>query len=105
MADCMEQGCGCQHTGSTCTNISEQYADVSLLVKVTPSATIGKVQTDCCGDPVVTVRQTCGCGSCEITIMQSICIRIPVEYQTMVEAGEPEVNCKHVAYSGAAACR
>lgn len=86
----------------TCTSVSRQYADVCLPVKVDPFAVIGEVKTECCGEPVVTVRQGCGCGGCEITVMQSICISIPVEYGTTIEAGKPAVNCKRPSAGGGA---
>lgn len=80
--------------GKDCTSISTQYTDIHLPVKVKPWANIGEVQTDCCGDPIVTLHKACGCGWCEITIMQQVCITIPVEYTTTVEMGELAVNCK-----------
>ena len=99
------QSCGCPEDAAACTTVSEQHADVSLPVKVKPYAVLGEVTTDCCGEPVVTVKQSCGCIGCEITITQSLCISIPVEYGASVEAGEIAVVCKRTPGGGCTPCR
>lgn len=70
-------------------------AEVSLPVRLQPNAAIGEISTECCGEPVVTVRQFCGsrCG-CEIVITQTVCVSIPVEYGAEAQAGDPGVICR-----------
>lgn len=95
-----EQICVCPDESVTCTSVSAQYADINIPIKAKPYASIGTVTTDCCGEPIVTVRQACGCCGCEITITQSLCIKIPVVYGTTVEVGKFEVNCKEAPGNG-----
>lgn len=78
-----------------CVSVSTQMAEVSLPVRLQPSASVGEIFTECCGEPVVTVRQFCGsrCG-CEIVITQTICVSIPVEYGAEVHPGDPCVICR-----------
>lgn len=88
----------------TCTAVSAQYADVSLPVQVKPYAVVEQVETVCCGDPVVAVRRAsdCGCTGCEITITQSVCVRLSVKYGTDAEAGDVMVSCRQTPAGGCA---
>lgn len=78
-----------------CLRISTQMADVSLPVRLRPSAVIGEIRTECCCEPSVSVRPL-GCGrcGCEIVITQTVCISIPVEYGAEAQAGDPMVICR-----------
>lgn len=81
----------------TCTVVTSQYADVSVPMKLKPYANVGELVTECCGEPVIALRScqgaNCSCG-CEITITQTICIRIPMEYGTETDVGDTTAICK-----------
>lgn len=81
----------------TCTSVTSQYADVSVPLKLSPYANVGALVTECCGEPVLALRPcqsgNCSCG-CEITITQTICIRIPIEYGTAADVGGTTAICK-----------
>lgn len=92
-----QEACSREKESLTCTSITSQYADVSVPLKLMPYAVVGKLVTECCGEPVVALRQCQGsstsCG-CEITITQVVCTRIPVEYGVEADVGDTAVICK-----------
>lgn len=91
----LTEDCRCECSGSTCQSTVAQFADLSLPVKLKPYALLGRASTTCCGDPVVTIKQSCSCtAGCEIIITQGICISIPVEYGTVIDPGELIVYCR-----------
>lgn len=97
MEEQMQGACVGQKENPTCTSMSTYYADVSVPLKVMPYAVVGTIKTECCGDTTISFRSNqgtgCTCG-CEITITQTLCIRIPVEYGTTADAGDTCVVCK-----------
>ncbi|MEG0830641.1 MAG: hypothetical protein RSD88_08660 [Anaerovoracaceae bacterium] len=84
----------------TCTSVHSQCAEVSVPLELKPYATLGELETECCGEPIITLHQnqgsTCSCG-CELTITQSVCIRIPLEYGTKADVGETTSCCKRTS--------
>ncbi len=103
--------CGCdekeiddQHG---CTKTTFQYAEVKIPVKVTPYAKVGKIETQCCGNPVVK-RKQCDESKCEvcceIEISQGLCVKIPIEYRSVTVIGEQRVKCDTVA-DGCECCK
>lgn len=92
-----QEPCGSLKENLTCTSVSAQYADVGVPIKLRPSATVGNLETECCGAPALSIRpwqgENCSCG-CEVIITQTICMRIPVIYDTVADIGEITVNCK-----------
>ena len=77
-----------------CSNTVFQYADVNASLEITPYTIIGKVQTECCGDPVVCCKKNHACSSCEIIITQKVRIKIPISYGVTASKGEEKINCK-----------
>ncbi len=105
--DCIEDECPCsKHCGCMdekeiedqhgCTKTTFQFAEVKVPVKVTPYAKVGKIETQCCGNPVV-IRKQCDEGRCEmcceIDICQGICVKIPIEYRSVTVIGEQSIKC------------
>ena len=84
------ESCDCQQ--SECGKMACQYADVCVPIELKPNATIGKVETECCGDPYVLCRQKSG-NMCEILIKQRVEIRIPVTYSVIACIGENMIDC------------
>ena len=85
--------CARRPASGGCVGFGTQYADVALPVKLSPIAKTGKIITECCGEPSVTLNP-CSCGGCAILIRQTIRMTIPVEYGACAESGEPAVNCR-----------
>lgn len=108
MGNQAQEPCDRQNDGITCTNVSTQYADMSVPVRLKPYAIVGEVETECCGDAVITQRQcqgsVCPCG-CEMTITQAVCIHIPIEYGTNAEIGDTVVVCKKTSGCNTPPCR
>ena len=69
------------------------YTGVSLPVEIEPKATVGEVETVCCGDPIV--KKDCDDCSCHrVTITQNFFIKIPICYQVKTSVGKCESSCK-----------
>ncbi len=102
-----EDDCDCNHGPEYeykdqhgCTKVTYQYAEVSVPIKVTPYAKVGKIETKCCGTPVLTESNDCGCnGGCELEICQTICVKIPIEYRSLTSIGDHKVKCGEAAHS------
>lgn len=90
---------GCElmqdHTEAVCSKINYQYADIGVPVKVTPYAKVGRIKTECVGEPTVQCGDNCSKrkDGCEVFISQNICVRIPIEYGAATRVGEPVINC------------
>ncbi len=92
--DCRE-GPDCVGGGPSCLSVATQFAEVSLPVRLLPYIRLGELETECCGEPAVTVRQTPGCcRGCELVVTQTVCLRIPIRYGASADAGEISVSCK-----------
>lgn len=102
MPDKFEHCGGCKKEHHACTKVTYQYAEVSVPVKVKPFARVGRIETQCCGNPVITDHRKgeCDCdGVCELEIAQTICVKIPIEYCAMTDIGENKVRCGDVSNS------
>ena len=94
----------CKKEHHACTRVTYQYAEVSVPVKVKPIAKVGKIETQCCGNPIITDHMKkdddCECkGVCELEITQTICVKIPIEYCAITDIGENKVKCGDVSNS------
>ena len=73
----------------------EQMVDVCLPVTVVPFANVGNVTSRCCGSAVIT-RGDDVCpgvpnGTCNFTIRQRVCVKVPVDFGAVVTPGDPHV--------------
>ncbi|MEG0874911.1 MAG: hypothetical protein RSB05_03350 [Clostridiales bacterium] len=94
MAEKKQHDCGCEKENSTCLNKTAHYAEIGLPLNIIPYATVKKVSTQCCGEPIIapfSSQSPCGC---DIFITQALCIRVEVEYGSTVNQGDATVNCK-----------
>lgn len=83
----------CSCPNDSCVKIGYQYADISVPVELKPSAAVGDIVIECCGEPNVSCRESkCG-DSCEVIITQKVSIKIPINYQVSARAGNSTVNC------------
>ncbi|MDD4291183.1 MAG: hypothetical protein PHX51_02945 [Clostridia bacterium] len=83
----------CSESESTCSGVGTQCVSVCLPADIKPYVAVKKVDTVCCNEPIVTVRQSCDCGVCKINITQLLCVKIHLEYGANVEVGEPAIDC------------
>jgi hypothetical protein len=84
--------CECQ-SADGCSKVAHQYADISSSVQLKPSAAIGKIEIECCGEPTVCCSDNRNANMCEITILQKVRINIPISYNAIACVGENDVNC------------
>lgn len=76
-----------------CTKTAFQRAEVSVPIEIKPETKLGEVELECCGEPTVICKE-CEChDKCEITIIQKLCIKIPVTYKVKVCKKEEEKIC------------
>lgn len=87
----------CSGDQNSCSTVSCQDVDVCVPVTVKAYGEIGKVKTQCLGDPVVTpgCDHCMGkqCNVCTYTICQNLRIEIPVTVGAKAEAGEAFIDC------------
>ncbi|MBQ1263542.1 MAG: hypothetical protein IIX89_04565, partial [Oscillospiraceae bacterium] len=63
-----------------CDKKAEQFVDIALPIEICPDADLGKIETECCGEPCIECEQEpCG-SSMSIIITQSVKIKIPVRF-------------------------
>ena len=76
-----------------CKRTVIQKADVSVPVEIKPNATIGRIKSECIGEPHITSERCNQEGGCRFVITQTICVRIPIQYNVQTEVGENEITC------------
>ncbi|MEE1279231.1 MAG: hypothetical protein UHH95_00180 [Oscillospiraceae bacterium] len=76
-----------------CDNDAVQFVDISVPVEICPDVKLGRIETECCGDPFV----QCECEPCgsnlSIIVTQSVKIRIPVEFNVKTIEGNGFIKC------------
>lgn len=81
----------------TCPTTAYQLSSVCVPVTVSPFAKTGVTSTKCCGTPVVIPgKNTCDGiknGQCVFTVVQDICVEVPVEFGAVASVGDTYVNC------------
>lgn len=76
-----------------CDKKVEQYVDISVPIEVCPDADLGKIETECCGEPKIECEQEpCG-SSLSIIITQSVKIRVPVRFGIKTIGGNGYIKC------------
>ena len=83
--------CKCQQ--DDCCKIGYQYADISIPVEIKPKAIVGKIETECCGEPTVVCSENICENSCEVIVTQRVSIKIPICYKVLTCVGESKINC------------
>lgn len=90
-----------------CETLTYQQATVCAPVEVTPQASVGVVNTTCCGEPIVTPgATTCPfeARSCHFTVEQRVCIEVPVTFSARADVGEPTIDCEDASIEGCPDC-
>ena len=83
-----------------CKSIIEKFLTLCLPVTTTPCVKIGKIKTECCGNPIISSRKHDKCcdemkdGSCKFTIIQKMKIEIPVDFDADTKVDDLLIDCE-----------
>lgn len=80
-------------TSDGCTKTAQQYADISTSVSLNSTATLGKIETECLGEPSICCEETNCDNTCKITIIQKVSIKIPISYKIDACIDEDGISC------------
>lgn len=84
--------CGCEEQNG-CTKTGYQCANVSVSIELTPDVKIGDMETKCCGQPDVFCKYNQCTNSYDIMLVQKVCVKIPIHYNTTASVSESTINC------------
>ena len=76
-----------------CKKTVKHYLNINIPVDVKPKAEVGKIETECCGDPAVICAEGGKPDSCHFILLQKVCVRIPVKYTFDTRSGQGMVDC------------
>ena len=83
-----------------CSAIVEKFLTVYLPVTTTPSAKVGKIKTECCGNPMISLKPPLKCcdtlkdESCHFTIVQKMKIEIPISFNAITKTDDLCIDCE-----------
>ena len=83
----------CDCTLGECRKEIDQYCDISVPIDLDPSATIGRIETVCVGDPIVECRHDHCDNTCRIRVTQRMRVTIPITYTVITCVDDPIVTC------------
>ncbi len=72
--------------------LAYQNASVYIPVEVTPRADLGEIKTSCCGEPTVAIQEDRVSSKYCFTIIQPICVEIPLEFSAEALLGSLHVK-------------
>ena len=76
-----------------CKKLVKHYIDINIPVDVTPKTEVGRIETECCGEPTVICADGGKPDSCNFILVQKVCVRIPVKYTFASKVGPGIVDC------------
>ncbi len=89
--------CPDPHHEKICPAVGYQKVSVAVPVTIIPFAHAGKAKVTCCGHPTVISGDTPCPGKkddiCTFTIIQTICVEVPVTFGARTKIGETYVDC------------
>ena len=83
-----------------CKSIIEKFLTICLPVTTTPYVRIGRIKTECCGNPIVSAKKPEKCcedmkdGCCKFTIIQKMKIEIPIDFNADTKIDDLFVDCE-----------
>ena len=90
---------------TSCDKTAMQCVEVSLPLRVTPTATPGTITVTCGGSPTVTCVTAEDGLSCTITVSQRVCACIPVHFGVVADPETVTIACAGTDAEGtASAC-
>lgn len=76
-----------------CDQDAFQFVDISVPVEICPDVKLGKIETECCGEPYIQCEhEPCG-SNCSIIVTQSVKIKIPVKFDIKTIEGNGFIKC------------
>jgi hypothetical protein len=89
--------------GPLCELLKNDYQidPFSAPITVTPFTLSGEPAVFCRGEPVL-ASENCSCneaaeGTCTLTIMQNLCVYVPIEFGASAKIGDLTVECKNIS--------
>ncbi|MBR2176944.1 MAG: hypothetical protein IJ861_08370 [Clostridia bacterium] len=76
-----------------CEKNAKHYVDICVPIDVKPEAHVGKVEMECCGEPVIMCDDGKPDNVCRLILEQKICIKIPVRYTFKADVGKTIAEC------------
>ena len=76
-----------------CDNDAFQFVDISVPLEICPDVKLGKIETECCGEPYIQCEhEPCG-SNLNIIVTQSVKIKIPVKFDIKTIEGNGFIKC------------
>ena len=76
-----------------CGSFASQLADISIPLEICPDAKLGRIETECCGEPYIQCEhEPCG-SNLNIIVTQSVKIKIPVKFAIKTIEGNGFIKC------------
>lgn len=83
-----------------CCSVIEKFLTICLPVTTTPAVCIGKIKTECCGNPIISLKRPDNCckdlndGCCKFTIVQKMKVEIPIDFSADTHIDDLFVDCE-----------
>ena len=83
-----------------CKSVIEKFLTICLPVSTTPIVRVGKIKTECCGNPIVSSKKYEKCcgemknGSCDFTVIQKMKVEIPIDFTASTKIDDLYVDCE-----------
>ena len=80
-------------TPASCDKTGTHCLDITLPLTLTPTATPGTITTTCQGTPRVSCTSADDGLSCTLTIVQRVCVNVPVRFSVAADPLETTICC------------
>lgn len=83
-----------------CCSIIEKFLTICLPVTTTPNVCVGKIKTECCGNPIISLKRPDNCHKdmndchCKFTIVQKMKVEIPIDFSADTHIDDLFVDCE-----------
>lgn len=77
-----------------CTRIAVQDFEISMPVEVKPQLSLGRIETECLGLPVVKCDEKCGGNAAILSVTQKIRVKIPFKCDIIARGDDSTICCK-----------
>ena len=78
---------------TSCDKTAMQCVEISQPLIVTPVATVGTITTTCQGSPEVTCSTAADGLSCTVTVVQRVCLNIPIRFNAEADPKTTTIAC------------
>lgn len=76
-----------------CSQCGFQYADISTPIEICPDSNLGKIETECCGEPFIECEHEPCSSSLNVVITQTVKIKIPITVGIRAIEGTSYIQC------------